>query len=91
MVINMNGDVILAVLVFYPFIGAVLSCIIGKKKEIVRDYFADFIVVSEFMITLALFVLSYAKTISGHYNWSFYDCEITGICGMGLHFTMEGF
>lgn len=87
----MNGDVILAVLVFYPFIGAVLSCIIGKKKEIVRDYFADFIVVSEFMITLALFVLSYAKTISGHYNWSFYDCEITGICGMGLHFTMEGF
>ncbi len=89
--INMNGDMILAVLVFYPFIGAVLSCIIGKKKEIVRDYFADFIVISEFIITLALFVLSYAKTISGHYNWSFYDCEITGICGMGLHFTMEGF
>lgn len=87
----MNGDMILAVLVFYPFIGAVLSCIIGKKKEIARDYFADFIVISEFMITLALFVLSYAKTISGHYNWSFYECEITGICGMGLHFTMEGF
>ena len=88
----MNGDMILAVLVFYPFIGAVLSCIIGKKKEIVRDYFADFIVISEFIITLMLFVLSYAKSISApFYGRSFYNCEITGICGMGLNFTMEGF
>lgn len=83
----MNGDVILAVLVFYPFIGAVLSCIIGKKKEIVRDYFADFIVISEFIITLVLFASNCTKSTS----LSFYNCYISGICGMGLHFTIEGF
>ena len=108
MVIDMNGNMILAILVFYPFIGAFLSCIIGKleeikagsaysgksnetdkryKGEITRDYFADFIVINEFIITLVIFISNYNKSAS----LSIYDCEIFGICGMGLHFTMEGF
>lgn len=108
MVIDMNGNMILAILVFYPFIGAVLSCIIGAfeerkassaysgefnkadkgyKGEMARDFFADFIVISEFIITLVIFALNYNKSGS----LSFYNCEIQGICGMGLHFTMEGF
>lgn len=83
----MSGNMVLAILVFYPFVGAVISCVIGKRKEIARDYFADFIVISEFIITLVIFVLNYNK--SG--TLAFYECEIAEICGMGLHFTMEGF
>lgn len=83
----MNENMIPVVLVFYPFAGALLSGIIGRKKETVRDYFADFIVVSEFLLAFALFVGNAgqggAKT--------FYQCYIPGICGMGLHFMVEGF
>ncbi len=83
----MNENMIPVVLVFYPFAGALMSGIIGRKKETVRDYFADFIVVSEFLLAFVLFVGNAgqggAKT--------FYQCYLPGVCGMGLHFTVEGF
>ena len=76
-----------AVLVFYPFAGAVLSGIIGRKKETARDYFADFIVVSEFLLAFALFAGNAGKSGAN----TFYQCYLLGVCGMGLQFTMEGF
>lgn len=83
------SESILAVLVFYPFLGALVSCIIGSKKETLRDYFADFIVISEFIITLILFITNR----NGLYTdgLAVYDCNIPGICGMGLNFTLESF
>lgn len=83
--IGNNG--ILAVLVFYPLLGAVMSAVIGKKKENVRDYFADFIVISEFLIMFVL-LLSHGAAAGRE---AIYDCFVTQICGMGLHFTMDGF
>ncbi len=83
----MSGNLILAVLVLYPFAGALLSYVIGSRKEVARDFFADFIVISEFIITLVIFALNYGSGGAV----SFYNCEIAGICGLGFHFTMEGF
>jgi len=77
----------LAVLVFYPFVGAVSAGVIGKKKEAARDYFADFIAVSEFLAVFALFAGNAGKSGAE----TFYQCHLPGVCGMGLHFTMEGF
>lgn len=85
----MSENMILAVLVFYPFLGALVSCVIGKKNEALRDYFADFITISEFFITLIMFIANWNKLYIG--GLSVYDCSIPEICGMGLNFTLESF
>ena len=83
----MYKDMILAVLVFYPFLGAILSAAAGAKKESIRNYVADFIVVSEFILTLILFMANMGKSGAE----AVYSCYLPEICGMGLHFTMDGF
>ena len=70
---------LLAVLVFYPMIGALACWFVGLKNEKVRDYLADFIVISEFVMMLFA-AMQPLLTL-----------EIPEICGMGLHFTMDGF
>ncbi len=79
--------IILAVLVFYPFLGGLYGWFAGLKNEKIRDYIADFVTVSEFLFMAALFVLyggsDPAETIAG--------CHIAGICGFGLSFTLDGF
>lgn len=83
----MKESMFLAVLVFYPFAGAVLTGMAGRKNEKARDCLADIIAVGEFIITLVIFMAN--KSISGAV--SPYRCYLPGICGMGLHFTLEGF
>lgn len=85
----MSENIILAILVFYPFVGALVACIIGTKKETFRDLFADFITVSEFIMVLALFIANWNKLYADVF--SVYDCSIPGVCGMGLNFTLESF
>lgn len=70
---------LLAFLVFYPIIGALLCYLIGRKNKTIRDYLADFIVISEFIIMVY-------TAMQGNL-----DLRINQICGMGLHFTLEGF
>lgn len=70
---------LLAFIVFYPMVGALISLLIGFKNEKARDYFADFIVISEFAITLLI-------AFSAELN-----LYIPEVCGMGLHFTKDGF
>ena len=70
---------LLSVLVFYPMIGALACWFVGLKNEKVRDYLADFIVISEFVMMLFA-AMQPLLTL-----------EIPEICGMGLHFTMDGF
>ena len=61
----MIKSILLAILVFYPFAGAFLCLLAGKRvpgrKEItaeknglVRDLLADFVTVSEFLLVLVL-------------------------------------
>ena len=83
----MSGNIILAILVFYPFLGALFTWLVGRKNETVRDYVADFVVISEFAVTLALFV----QNTDGGRVLAWYDYAIPEICGFGLHFTLEGF
>ncbi|MCM1143963.1 MAG: sodium:proton antiporter [Blautia sp.] len=82
----MKESITLAILVFYPLAGALISAWIGSKKEKTRDYFADFIVVSEFVLALALAIINRGKG-----GGEICQYAIPGICGMGLHFTMDGF
>ncbi|MCM1173772.1 MAG: sodium:proton antiporter [Blautia sp.] len=83
----MSENRMLAALVFHPLAGAVLSGIIGRKGEKVRDYFADLIAVSEFLMALALFMDNAGKGGAAESG----QCFLPGVCGMGLHFTAEGF
>ena len=84
--IVMRGNMILAVLVFYPFVGAVVSGLIGRKSGKVRDFFADFVVVSEFLITLTVFL-----TNVGNGEGVNDRCVIYGICGWRLGLQIDGF
>ena len=70
---------LLGVLVFYPMIGALACLLVGFKNEKARDYLADFIVISEFVL-MVLAAMQPEMAL-----------EIPEICGMGLHFTMDGF
>lgn len=82
-----NGNMVLGVLVFYPFVGALIAYALGTKKEAARDYLADFIVVSEFVVAFALLLTNGGSNGTEEA----YCFELMKICGMGLHFTMEGF
>lgn len=75
----MNRNIILAVLVFYPFVGGILACLAGMHEEKYRDYLADFITVTECLASVGLLV------------WSPLEMRIPGICGFGIHFTADGF
>ena len=75
----MNG-IQLAVPVFYPMAGALLTYLIGRKSKEGRNYFADFIVITEFLL-----LLYGALRLQGS------EGILEGICGMGLHFSMDGF
>lgn len=75
-------NILLAVLVFYPFLGGLLSWAIGVRNEKVRDYTAQFVAVSEFVLILGLVCASGGKDISLY---------IPQICGLGHYFTLDGF
>lgn len=79
----MEMNMILAFLVFYPMIGALVSYIIGRFHKTARDYFADFIVISEFAVTLYLFC-----TFDGSRILSF---SIDSFAELGIGFVLDGF
>lgn len=79
----MEMNMILAFLVFYPMIGALISYIIGRFHKTARDYFADFVVISEFAVTLYLFC-----TFDGSRILSF---SIDSFAGLGIGFVLDGF
>ena len=71
--------------VFFPMIAALAGYVIGRKKKSLRDYFADIVTLVEFVIFLYLFI---STIINGSSNAI---AEVPGICGFGLHFTLDGF
>ncbi|SHJ22523.1 complex I subunit 5 family protein [Hespellia stercorisuis] len=68
------------IVVFYPMLGAILGYLIGRKSKEARNYFADFVVISEFCLMLLALV-----KLQGE------ELFLDEICGMGLHFAMNGF
>lgn len=84
----MNISIFLAVLVFYPFLGGVAAYAVGQKSETGRDYLADFVVISEFLLMVYLFARFGAAAMSGGHVL---DCYVPEICGFGLKFSLDGF
>lgn len=84
----MKISILLAVLVFYPFAGALLSYVTGLKNEKYRDYLADFITVSELLIMVVS--AAAAGSFSGGQQ-PFASFHVPEICGFGLYFTLDGF
>ena len=71
--------------------GAKLGKLFGNKLGIdnnaCRDYVANFIVISEFLVMAILF----ARYASAAGEGAVAACRIPGICGFGLSFTLDGF
>lgn len=94
------ANVILAVPVFYPIIGGIAAWALrgwrseendGRPRVLPKGsaLAADFVAITEFLLMLALFIgfASKAETASD----ALLTLEIPGICGFGLHFTLDGF
>ena len=81
-------NIILAILVFYPFLGGILSYAAGRYREDYRDYLAEFVAISEFLLAAVLAAVSMgAESPAG----TFVQVHIPEICGFGLNFTLDGF
>ncbi len=80
-------EAILAILVFYPFLGGLLAYAVGGRNETYRDYLADFVTASELALMVVLFVLYGGSAGSG----DVLRCHVTEICGFGLNFKLDGF
>ena len=84
----MNSGIFLGLLVFFPFVGAALCAVAGRKSELYRDYLADILVVFEFLTALLLFIFLAKRAYTGE-NVAF--LAVPEICGLGLTFEADGF
>lgn len=87
MVVKMSYLLIFSV--FFPMAGAVISYLLGRKNKNIRDYFADSVVIAEFGLFLFFTAGMLAGKSVGEEGRVF--AVIPQVCGMGLHFTLDGF
>lgn len=78
-------QILICSLVFLPMAASVIGYMIGRYQKNARSYFADIITGVTFMISLYLCIQTYAHSTAGSI------VELPYICGMGLHFTLDGF
>ncbi len=78
-------NTLICTVVFLPMISAVLCYLLGRFQKEVRSYFADIVT----GITFGLFLYLFIQTLTGGVSGIL--VEIPYICGMGLHFTLDGF
>lgn len=76
---------LLYALIFMPMAGAIVSYIVGRKNKICRDYLVSGITVLEFALAIFLMLKYTAGSVTGIMT------EVSGVCGMGLRFTVDGF
>lgn len=79
----MSGNILLLILVIWPMAGALVGYLIGRKNKTARDYFADFVGVSEFLLIVYALV-----QVAGGKEYLFY---LGNICDQGLYFQLDGF
>lgn len=79
----MNGNMILLFLALWPMAGALIGYLIGRKSKTARDYFADFVGISEFAVTAVLLWQAFGGAE--------YSLTVAEICGYGLSFRLDGF
>ena len=86
----MNDGLILGMLVFYPFLGGLLAYLAGRKNERFRNVLADFIALSELAMMLYLMMKYGPFAVHTENAHTFTKLAIPEICGLGLHFTLDG-
>ena len=74
-------NTLIYLLVFMPMGAAVLSYLVGRRSKKTRDLFMRSVVAAEFVLSLLLLWGSEEVLM----------VSLPGICGMGLHFTVDGF
>lgn len=82
-----NTNIIVEAVVFFPILAAFVSYAIGRKSKAARNIFADIIA----GLTLILCAILAVQTLTGAAGSSQPVIEIPYVCGMGLHFTLDGF
>ncbi len=82
-----NTNIIVEAVVFLPMLAAFVGYGIGRKNKDGRNIFADIIA----GITLILCGILAVQTLTGAAGGSQPVIEIPYVCGMGLHFTLDGF
>lgn len=80
-------EMVLTILVFYPFLGGLLVWAAGRKNKDLRDYLADFIVISEFVLTVVLFV-RYAE--GAFLDTSVFGAGVSGAADAGVSVLGDG-
>lgn len=78
-------DILICSIVFLPMAAAIIGYIIGRFQKDARSYFADIVTGITFMLSLYIFIRTLLQSTPEIL------VEIPYICGMGLHFTMDGF
>ena len=79
-------NVLVCSLVFMPMAAAIASYITGRFSKSIRNYFAQLVTGVTFVFALSLFV----KILTSNSAQTLI-IEIPYVCGMGLHFTADGF
>lgn len=95
----MEGNFMLPLLVLFPMAGAGISYLIGRKNKAARDYAAEAVTVLEFTAMLFVLIMYFTadgvikeapvlrENVAGYVAYG----NIPGLCGMGVHFTLDGF
>lgn len=83
----MNSAYMILILIFFPFLAGLVGYGIGLKNESYRDIFVIACGVLECLV-MAVFAYSLITTMEGE---TFASVFLPGICGMGLHFEIDGF
>ncbi|MCC8167868.1 MAG: complex I subunit 5 family protein [Clostridiales bacterium] len=78
-------DVLLLFLIIYPIVGALLMWCL--RRRVAAALMADFFAATECIVAAVLFVI-YAPTVG---NGTALAVDIDGVCGLGMHFVMDGF
>lgn len=84
-------EIMLGILVFFPFLAGLICYGAGKRSERCRDYLADIAVILEFALMLVLagrLISTAGKSVDVLGNLAL---SLKEVCGFGLHFQLDGF
>ena len=78
-------NILICSIVFFPIISAFIGYIIGRASKNKRDIFADIVTGATFALSLLVLIQTAVSNTAG------ITVEIPYVCGMGLHFAVDGF
>ncbi len=84
---NDTNMIIIISIIFLPMLAAFVSYAIGRKSKDTRNIFADIITGLTFLLCILLAVQMLTDAAGGQKP----IIEIPYVCGMGMHFTLDGF